>query len=133
MIVEIYTDTILHRQWFVLRKDSCTRIALLLSIVPVGLITIKLQIQLTSLHLRLLKAKEVGTYLIKNTTEALTLASPQSVNIPRNQFHFYPILIAVCKITIFLWILYDLNEEICEKLRRNLGRLVTYSYICSNN
>ena len=87
MIVVVDADAIGHIEGFVLGKDGCAGVAFLLGIVPIRLIAIELQVQLTGLHLRFLQAEEVRIYLAEDVAEALAFASPQSVDVPRNQFH----------------------------------------------
>ena len=87
MVVLVDTDAIGHAERLVLGEDGRARIAFLLGIVPIGLIALELQVQLTGLHLCFLQTEEVCIQLAEDIAEALALASPQSVDVPRNQFH----------------------------------------------
>ena len=69
-------------QWLVSCEDSRTRISLLLGIVPVGLISLKFEVELSRLHLGFLQTEEVGVELLEHIAESLAGASPDSVNIP---------------------------------------------------
>ena len=76
MVVQVDADAIIDAEWLVLVLDGRTRVAFLIGIVPERLITLKREIELSSLHLRLLKTEEVGIKLTEYLTEALGLASP---------------------------------------------------------
>ena len=82
MVVQVDADAITHAEWLVLGVDGRTRVAFLIGIVPERLITLEREIELSSLHLRLLKTEEIGIQLTEYLTEALALASPQSVYVP---------------------------------------------------
>ena len=64
------------------REDGGARVAFLLGIVPVRLVSFERQIELSRLHFRLLQAEEVGVERLETLAEALSLAGPQSVHIP---------------------------------------------------
>ena len=82
MVVLVDANAVLHRQGFVTREDGSTRVAFLLGVVPVRLVSVELQVQLSLLHLRLLQAEEVGVQQLERLAEAFALAGPQSVDIP---------------------------------------------------
>ena len=69
------------------REYGRARIALLLCIVPVTLITVKCEIELSGLHLRFLKAEEVSVQSGKSLAESLITAGSQPIDIPRYEFH----------------------------------------------
>ena len=75
-------DAIGHAEWLVLREDSCAAIPFLLGIVPIALIAVESDVQLTLLHLGLLQAEEVGVQRLEDFAEALTVAGPQPIHIP---------------------------------------------------
>ena len=87
VVVLINPDAIRYVQRLSARKDSCSAIALFIGIIPIRLITIEVQIQLSGLHLRLLKAEEIGIKLTENVTKTLTLTSPKAIHIPRNKLY----------------------------------------------
>ena len=87
VVVLVDADAISHAERLVTGKDGSTRIALLVGIVPIRLIALKGQIELSFLHLRLLETEEIGIQLTENLTESLTLASAKPVYIPTDKFH----------------------------------------------
>ena len=88
MVVLIDADAISHIQRLVAAVDGRARVALLIGIVPVGAVTVKFQVQLSSLHLGFLQAEEVGIEFLKDVAEALAHHGPQAVYVPRDEFHF---------------------------------------------
>ena len=87
MVVQVDPDAIGYAQGMMLREDSSTGIAFLLGIVPITLVTLEMQIELSCLHLRLLKTEEIGIQLTEHLTEALTLTGAQTVHIPTDKLH----------------------------------------------
>jgi len=87
VVVRVYADAIAHVQRLMTGEDGRARIAFLLGRVPIRLIAFKLNVELAGLHLRLLKAEEIGIQLTENISEAFALAGAQAVHIPTNQFH----------------------------------------------
>ena len=87
MVVFIPTNAVGHAEWIVLGKDSRAAIAFLVGIVPITLVAFEGQIELSRLHLRLLKTEEVGIQLLEYLAEALALAGTQAVHIPTNESH----------------------------------------------
>ena len=84
-----------HTQWLVAAVDGSTRVAFLLGIVPVGTVALKFKVQLTSLHLGLLQAEEIGVQFLENVAEPLAHYGPQAVHVPRDEFHSQYIMIVV--------------------------------------
>ena len=62
-------------------------IAFLVGIVPVGLIALKREVELTGLHLCFLQTKEISVHLSEDVAEAFALAGPQTVDVPTDKFH----------------------------------------------
>lgn len=87
MVVKIDANTVFNIQRLVLGKYRCTRITFLIGIIPVTIVAIKREIELTFLHLRFLKAEEIGVEFLENIFEALCYAGAKSVYVPRNKFH----------------------------------------------
>lgn len=87
MVVLLNAQTVGHRQRLVFGIDSRTGIAFLLGIVPVGCVTRKLKVKLSSLHLRLLKAEEIRVERKERPLKVFPYAGTQTVYIPRNKFH----------------------------------------------
>jgi hypothetical protein len=69
------------------RIDSGTRVTFLIGIVPIRLVTFELKVELTCLHLRLLKTEEIGIERLENITETLSLAGAQTIYIPTYKLH----------------------------------------------
>ena len=87
MVVHINTDAIGHIQRFLSGENSGATVALLVSIVPIALVALEGYVELSGLHLRLLKTEEVGIQLFENITEAFALTGAQAVHVPTNEFH----------------------------------------------
>ena len=87
MVVFILANAVGHAEWIVLGKDGRAAIAFLVGIVPITLVAFEGQIELSRLHLRLLKTEEVGIQLLEYLAEALALAGTQAVHIPTNESH----------------------------------------------
>ena len=62
--------------------DRSSRIALLVGIVPVRLVTKKFKVYLTCLQLCLLQAEEISVQFRKDVSESLSAHGPQAVHIP---------------------------------------------------
>ena len=62
--------------------DGRSRVAFLFSIIPVGAVTVKYQVQLPCLQLGLLQAEEVGVQLLENVTKSFANHGPQAVHVP---------------------------------------------------
>ena len=84
VVVFVLANAIAHIQRLMLREDGRTAISFLLGIVPVGLITDELDVELPLLHLCLLQAEEIGIEFAEHFLESLSHASAQAVDIPRN-------------------------------------------------
>ena len=89
MVVLINPYAIGHAQWVVLGKDSRTTVAFLIGIVPIALIALKGQVELTSLHFCFLQTEEVSIQLTESVAKPLSFTRPQAVHIPTYQFHIY--------------------------------------------
>ena len=74
VVVLVDADAVADGEWLMACIDGGSRIAFLVGIVPKALITIELQVELSCLHLRLLKAEEVGIHLAEDVAEAFALA-----------------------------------------------------------
>ena len=94
VIVHLDADAVGHTLRLMLREDGCATVAFLLGIVPIALIALESQIQLSLLHLRLLQTEEVGIKRLEYLTETLALAGSQTVHVPTDKFHFLLILCA---------------------------------------
>ena len=82
MVVLIDAQSVGDGDWRPSREDGRTRIAFLLGVIPIALVAVEGDVKLTLLHLRLLKAEEVGVQLPEGVTETLAVAGPQPVDIP---------------------------------------------------
>ena len=87
MVVLVDANAVAHAQGLMARVDGCSRIAFLLGIVPIRLVTWELQVELPFLHLRLLQTEEVGIERLELLAEPFALASAQAIDIPRNKPH----------------------------------------------
>ena len=94
MIVQVDTYTQFHAKWLMFSVDGRSRIAFLISIVPIALIAIKLQIQLSGLHFCLLQTEKVSIQLLEYLTKSLTLTSTKAIHVPTNKLHMIIILSA---------------------------------------
>ena len=82
VVVLIHSYSIGNRQGLVTGKDSSARIAFLFGIVPIGLITGELEVELSGLHLGFLQAEEVGIEFVKYISEAFVATGAKAVYIP---------------------------------------------------
>ena len=87
VVVYVDADAQLHVQRLMTGEDRRTRVAFLVGIIPIAVVALERQVQLTGLHLRLLQTEEVGIQRLEHLAEALALAGPQSIHIPTDQFH----------------------------------------------
>ena len=87
MVMLLDADAIGHAHRFVPAVDGRARVPLLLGIVPIGAVTVKLQVQLSLLHLGLLQAEEIGVQFLEDVGKALAGHCTQAVHIPRDEFH----------------------------------------------
>ena len=87
MVVRIDADAIGDIERLVFCEDGCARIAFLIGIVPIALVALEGHIELSGLHLRLLKTEEVGIQLFEDLTEALALTGTQAIDVPTDEFH----------------------------------------------
>ena len=92
MVVLVNTDTVCHAERLVAGEYSRSAIAFLVGIVPIRLIPVEGEVELSLLHLRLLQAEEIGIQFTEHLTEALALTGAKAVHIPRNQFHSFSLL-----------------------------------------
>ena len=67
--------------------DSCSGIARLLGIVPIGLVAGKFQIDLPRLQFGFLQADEICVQAHKDIGEALPRHGPEAIYIPGDEFH----------------------------------------------
>ena len=74
MVVLVDAYAVADGERLVAGIDGGSGIAFLVGIVPEALIAIELQVELSCLHLRLLKAEEVGIHLAEDVAEAFALA-----------------------------------------------------------
>ena len=89
MVVLINTYAVAYVQRFMLSEDSRAAVAFLVGIVPITVIALKGEVELSLLHLCLLQTEEVGIQLLEDITEALAFTSAQTVYIPTNKFHTF--------------------------------------------
>lgn len=82
VVVLLDTNAEVYAEGFYARKNGCATIALFLSIVPVTFVTRKRYVELSGLHLRLLKAENIGIQTGENVAETLSVAGTEAVNIP---------------------------------------------------
>ena len=80
-------DTLRHTERRVACVDGCARVALLLGIVPVGGVTGIGEVELSLLHLGLLKAEEVGIQRCEYFVEILSHHGSQAVYVPTDESH----------------------------------------------
>ena len=95
VVMLLNAHAVAHAQWLVAAVDGSARVAFLLGIVPVRAIALKLQVQLTRLHLSLLQAEEIGVQLLEDVAEPLAHYGPQAIHVPRDEFHSQYIMIVV--------------------------------------
>ena len=87
VVVLFNTNTIFYTERLMLRKNGCSGIALLVSIIPVAFITVEMKVKLPSLHLGLLQTKEISVHLSEDVAESFSFTSPEAINVPGNKFH----------------------------------------------
>ena len=85
VLVDAYAVGDIER--LVAAENRRTAISFLVGIIPPRLITRKLKVELSCLHLRLLQAEEIGIKLRKNLAEILPHYGTQAINIPTNKLH----------------------------------------------
>ena len=68
-------------------EDGRAAVTFLFRIVPIGLVTRELKVELAGLHFRFLQAKEVRLELAEDVGEAFAFAGPQSIDVPRDKAH----------------------------------------------
>ena len=83
VVVLIDADAVGNRQRLMAGEDGCSGVAFLVGGVPVALVAIELEVELSGLHLRFLQAEEVGIQLAEGVAEAFSLAGAQPVDVPR--------------------------------------------------
>ena len=81
-VVLLHPDAVGHLHRLLLGKKSCTRIAFLLRVIPVLVITRQLQLHLSCLQLRLLQTKNIRVHLPEKVHKPLLHTCPQAVHIP---------------------------------------------------
>lgn len=86
-VMMFHADAIADVERLVAGIDGSARVAFLLGVVPVRLITLELQVELSGLHLGLLQAKEVGVEPGKAVAEPFVAAGAQSVDVPGDELH----------------------------------------------
>ena len=86
-VVMFHVNAIADVERLVAGIDGGARVAFLLGVVPVRLITLELQVELSGLHLGFLQAEEVGIEPAECVAEAFLVACSQSVDVPGNEFH----------------------------------------------
>ena len=80
-------DAVCRRQRFVAGIDGSAGVAFLLGIVPVGAVAVKLQVELTSLHLCFLQTEKIGVESVERLLKAFANAGAKPVDVPRYKFH----------------------------------------------
>ena len=87
VVVLVDAYAVAHAEWLVLGEDGCTRIAFLVGIVPVGLVSVERQVKLTCLQLGFLQTEEVGIERLKYFTKAFVAYSAEAIDVPGDEFH----------------------------------------------
>ena len=82
MVVLVDAYAIGDAQRLVAGVDGCAGVALLVGIVPEGVVAVKLEVELAGLHLGLLQAEEVGVQLAEDIFKALAHTGTQAIDIP---------------------------------------------------
>ena len=87
MVVHVDADAIGDAERFPTGEDGGAGVAFLVGIVPIALVALEGYVELSGLHLRLLKTEEVGIQLLEYLAEALALAGTQAIDVPTDDFH----------------------------------------------
>ena len=82
VVMFLYAHSITYAQRLVLGIDGSAGISFFLSIVPVTLVALKLQVELSFLHLGFLQAEKVCIELLELVLEVLAHASTQAIYVP---------------------------------------------------
>ena len=82
MVVLVDTDSVADIHRMMLRIDGRSAVAFLVGIVPIALISIELQVELSGLHLRFLKAEEVCVQLTESLFKLFSDSGTQTVHVP---------------------------------------------------
>ena len=82
VVVVVDAHAVGDRQGLVPGEDGGAGIAFLLGGVPINVVALEGQVELSGLHLCFLQAEEVGVELCEHIAEALALAGPQTVHVP---------------------------------------------------
>ena len=81
-VVLLDVESVGHAERFAAREDGRARIAFLLGIVPVGLVSVKREVELSLLHLGFLKAEKIGIECLKGLAETFVATGAKPVDIP---------------------------------------------------
>ena len=87
MVMLLDTKAVSNAHGRVARENGGTRVAFLLGVVPIALIPVEGNVELSLLHLRFLQAEEVGVQRTEGFTKALRVARSQTIHIPRDKPH----------------------------------------------
>ncbi len=82
MIVFLDTYAVTHRHRLDAGEYGRSRIPLLIGIVPIGIISVKRQINLPFLQLGFLNAEKIGIQLLEYILESLAATGTKPVDIP---------------------------------------------------
>ena len=86
VIVRVDAHAVAHGKRRVFGIDGRTGIAFFIGIIPVRLVSRKLQVQLPRLHLGLLQAEEIGVQFYKDVGKAFARHRPKAVYVPGDEF-----------------------------------------------
>ena len=116
VVVLINAQAVGHAQRSVLGENRRSAVAFLVGIVPVRLIAVESQIELTGLHLRFLQTEEIGIERSKDFGETFAHHRAKSVHIPRNEFHIiYFLLYQFVEVSFPSPHAQILHEPVCEQ------------------
>ena len=82
VVVLVNADTIIDVERSVSGESSRSGISLFIGIVPERLISFKVQVKLSCLHLGFLNAEEIGVELTEDVAEAFSFTGPEAVYVP---------------------------------------------------
>ena len=82
VVVLVDADSVCNAQRLMLGEYGRTRIALLVGIVPVRLVAVEREVQLSLLHLCLLQTEKVSVHLLEDVAEPFPFTGSQPVDVP---------------------------------------------------
>ena len=106
VVVLLLSKAVGHAQRTDAGEDTSARIAFLFGVIPITFVAVKGDVYLAFLQLGFLQAEAVGIEPGKSFFKAFFAASPQAVDVPRDEFHAIGIMgksiFILCKYSAFL-------------------------------